>query len=95
MRAALDAAYRYLAYGSRSESEMRIRLRRKGVLPNTMEKAIVRLRELRLLDDAAFAQQWVEHSRYQQPPGTTPRAVGAPPEGHPASGGGGVRPSDG
>ena len=69
MRAALDAAYRYLAYGSRSESEMRIRLRRKGVLPNTLEKAIARLRELRLLDDAAFAQQWVEHRATSNPRG--------------------------
>ena len=69
LRAALDSAYRYLSYGARSESQMRTRLRQKGVLPNTMDKAIVRLRELRLLDDTAFAQQWVERRALSNPRG--------------------------
>lgn len=68
-RVALDAAYRYLTYRPRSESEMRTRLRRKGVRPNTLEKTLERLRQLRLLDDAAFAQQWVEHRAATNPRG--------------------------
>ena len=58
--AALSSALRLLAYRPRSESELRGRLARAGIAPRVLEAVVARLRELRLLDDAAFAGGWVE-----------------------------------
>jgi regulatory protein len=57
---ALATAMRSLAYGPRSEREVRTSLARKRVPPDVVTETIARLYELRLLDDAAFARSYVE-----------------------------------
>lgn len=66
---ALASALRLLSYRPRTEGEMRDRLTRKGVAPDVVESVIVRLRELRLLDDAAFSRSWVENRNLSSPRG--------------------------
>ena len=57
----LGAAYRYLGYRPRSESELRERMQRRGFAAETVDAAITRLQEQQLLDDEAFAQFWREN----------------------------------
>jgi len=57
----LAAAYHYLSYRPRSESEIRERMQRRGFAVETIDAAIARLREQSLLDDEAFAQFWKEN----------------------------------
>jgi len=54
----LDKAYRYLSYRPRSEKEMRDKLLEKFE-PETVGKAIERLKEYKFIDDADFARMWV------------------------------------
>jgi regulatory protein len=53
-----NAALDYLSYRPRSESELKMRLHRRGFDDGTIESILPRLRELRLIDDQAFAQFW-------------------------------------
>ena len=57
----LNAAFRFLSYRPRSESEIRERLRQRGFDMDIQEAVIVRLREQGLGDDKAFAQFWKEN----------------------------------
>ncbi len=57
---ALAAALRSLAYGPKSEKELRQALTRRRVPPDVLAETIARLKELRLLDDADFARTYVE-----------------------------------
>jgi regulatory protein len=57
----LAAAYRYLGYRPRSESEIRERMQRRGFAVETVDAVIARLQEQNLLDDQAFAQFWKEN----------------------------------
>ncbi len=57
---ALAAALRALAYGPKSEKELRQALTRRGVPPDILAETVTRLKELRLLDDAEFARTYVE-----------------------------------
>ncbi len=57
---ALDAALRLLAYRPRSESEIRTRLLRRGLPSDVIGAVIEKLRGYGYVDDAAFAQFWVE-----------------------------------
>jgi regulatory protein len=57
----LEAAYRYLGYRPRSESEIRGRMQRRGFVPETVDAAIDKIREQGLLDDEAFARFWKEN----------------------------------
>lgn len=59
-REALAAALRLLAGRSRSEQDLRGRLRRRGLSRPAVEAAVGRVRELGYLDDAAFARFFVE-----------------------------------
>ena len=68
-RSALDAAYRFLAYRPRSEAEVRGRLRRRKVDPGLIEQAVAKLKDQRLIDDAAFAHQWTENRAGHSPRG--------------------------
>ncbi|HYM14168.1 MAG TPA: regulatory protein RecX [Dehalococcoidia bacterium] len=68
-RAALDAAVAMLARRPCSEREVRQRLARRKVAPALAEETVGRLRDARLLDDAAYAHVWTE-SRDR----TSPRA---------------------
>ncbi len=66
---ALEAALRLLGYRPRSESELRQRLALKKHSPSAVDAALVRLRELQLVDDEAFARYWVEQRQARQPRG--------------------------
>lgn len=57
----LDAAFNYLSYRPRSESEVRERLQRRGFDGDCIEAVLARLKEQGLVDDAAFAQFWKEN----------------------------------
>ncbi len=59
-RGAIEAALRLLAVHPRSEKDLRQRLRRRGWQPAAVDAAVGRMRELRYLDDAAFARFWVD-----------------------------------
>jgi regulatory protein len=69
---ARHAALRLLEARPRSITEIRERLRRKDFADEAIEAAIVRLSELGMLDDAAFAHFWVENRQ-----SCRPRGVGA------------------
>ena len=56
----LDAALRFLEPRQRSIGEVRRRLTRVGYRTELVEGAIVRLVELGVLDDQAFARTWIE-----------------------------------
>lgn len=57
---AMAATLRLLSYRPRSETELRQRLARRDTPPAVVEETLQRLRELNLVDDAAFARAWVE-----------------------------------
>jgi regulatory protein len=56
----MAAAFRLVSYRPRSEKELRDRLRRRGFPEANVTAAVDRMKELRLVDDAAFAASWVE-----------------------------------
>lgn len=66
---AWNAALRLLEVRPRTEHEIRDRLRRKEFLPEQIDKVVVRLRELELLDDAQFARLWVANRQNLNPRG--------------------------
>lgn len=66
---ALDAALRLLGYRPRSEREVRDRLTRRGLPHDVVTATVTRLRELGLLNDAAFAKAWVESRGIGSPRG--------------------------
>jgi len=57
----LNAAIRYLGYRPRSETEIRQRLYKRGFDGDCTEKALARLKEQGLVDDAAFARFWKDN----------------------------------
>ncbi|WP_432421029.1 recombination regulator RecX [Nocardia cyriacigeorgica] len=57
---AKDACLRLLAVRARSRAELAQRLAAKGYTAEVSEQALDRLTEVGLIDDAAFAQQWVQ-----------------------------------
>ena len=57
----LDAAFHYLNYRPRSESEVKERLQRRGFDAECIEAVIAKLKEQSLVDDVAFAQFWKEN----------------------------------
>lgn len=59
-QAALDRAGRLLAVRPRTEHELRARLAAAGCDRDAVDAALARLIELRMIDDAAFAAQWIE-----------------------------------
>ncbi|WP_330256850.1 recombination regulator RecX [Nocardia sp. NBC_00565] len=60
---AKEACLRLLAVRARSRAELAQRLAAKGFTPDITERALDRFTEVGLIDDAAFAEQWV-HSRH-------------------------------
>jgi len=66
-RGAKEAALRLVSYRPRSERELRERLDRKGFPRPAVEETLRRLRELGLLDDAAFARFWAETRQAARP----------------------------
>jgi regulatory protein len=57
---AVEGALKLLALGPRSERDLRLRLRRRGLGRPAVDHALARMRELGYLDDAAFARSYVE-----------------------------------
>ncbi len=68
--AAMAAALRLLGHRARSVAELRTRLLRQDYSPAIVERVVARLKELGYLDDAAFAQRWVETRQRTSPRGT-------------------------
>jgi regulatory protein len=60
---ALDLGYRYLGHRDRTVAEMRRHLEAKRVEPDTIDAALAELGEQGYLDDARFAQRFVEDRR--------------------------------
>jgi regulatory protein len=60
---ALDLSYRYLGFRDRTVLEVRRHLESKRVEPDTIEQTVAELSELGYLDDARFAQRFVEDRR--------------------------------
>ncbi|RDI42522.1 SOS response regulatory protein OraA/RecX [Nocardia mexicana] len=60
---AKDVCLRLLTDRARSRSELADKLAAKGFTPDVAERVLNRLAEVGLIDDAAFAEQWV-HSRH-------------------------------
>lgn len=52
---ALDIAYRYLSYRSRTVSEIKEKLKKVQVSSEVIEKVILKLKDLKLVDDRTFA----------------------------------------
>jgi regulatory protein len=73
LRKAMERAGRWLALRPRTESEMRDRLLQGGFDEGTVESAVARLVQLRLIDDESFARQWVEERARRK--GLGPRAL--------------------
>jgi regulatory protein len=55
----VEIGIRFLARGRRFEREVRAHLRKKGVARGELDGAILRLKELALVDDAETAKAWV------------------------------------
>jgi regulatory protein len=66
---AMESALAYFAHRPRSERELRDYLTRRETPPEVLEAVIGRLVELQLVDDAAFAQYWVENRQQHRPRG--------------------------
>ena len=66
---AYDRAVQYLSVRPRSEAEVRRRLERAEVDPETVEAVVVRLTEQGYLNDAEFARYWVENRQLFRPKG--------------------------
>jgi regulatory protein len=65
----LESAARFLEVRSRSVTEVRRRLTSAGYRTDLVEGAIVRMGELGMLDDEAFARAWVESRDRARPRG--------------------------
>lgn len=69
-RQALGQALRWLSFRPRTEAEIASRLAQGGVEPLAVARVVARLAELRLVDDAAFAEWWVSGRSAHRPKGT-------------------------
>ncbi|MBI3966004.1 MAG: RecX family transcriptional regulator [Chloroflexi bacterium] len=66
---AVDRALNFLSFRPRSESEVRRNLTKAGIGPEEVDRTLVRLREIGLLDDAAFARYWSDNRATFNPRG--------------------------
>jgi regulatory protein len=62
-------SYDFLSYRVRSEKEIRDKLKLKEISSGTIEKTILHLKELKLLDDEEFARQLVKEKLSSKPAG--------------------------
>lgn len=67
---ALNASLHFLSYRPRSEGEIRQRLRKSGTDDEVIDRVIQQLRDWRYVDDADFAQRWVENRTLHRPRGS-------------------------
>jgi regulatory protein len=61
VEATYERALKFLGTRPRSETEVRRRLREKGVVPELIDEVLARLSRAGLVDDKAFASFWVEN----------------------------------
>lgn len=66
---AYDRALRFLSYRPRSAAELRRHLGEAEIDPDTIEETLARLAEQGYLDDAEFAQFWIENRQRFRPKG--------------------------
>jgi len=59
----LSVAFKHFSASDKSEKQMRDFLHKKGFSEDSVEKVILRLKELNYIDDRAFARTFVEHSK--------------------------------
>jgi len=57
-KSCFKAALHYLGYRPRSEAEVKNMLHRRGFSSEIVDKVVIRLKELRQIDDVAFAYYW-------------------------------------
>ena len=62
-----NAAYSFLSYRPRSAAELRTRLFKRGCQESDVEHVISHLRQMGLVDDAAFARFWKENRESFRP----------------------------
>jgi regulatory protein len=62
-----NASLKYLSYRTRSEKEVRDKLRTKNIEPEIIEKIIAKLKEKRFINDEEFAKQWIENRNRFKP----------------------------
>jgi regulatory protein len=61
-----NKALEFLSYRTRSEKEIRDKLKAKQVEPQVIEKIIAKLKEKKFINDENFARQWIENrSRFK------------------------------
>ncbi len=63
----LNAAFQFLSYRPRSESETRDRLKKRGYAEEEIERTVAQLINLKLLNDTAFAEFWKENRNSFRP----------------------------
>jgi regulatory protein len=63
----LNAAFRFLGYRPRSETEVRQRLQHRGYETRDIEKVVSELKRLDLINDATFAEFWKDNRNSFQP----------------------------
>lgn len=61
IEASYERALKFLGPRPRSETEVRRRLKEKGVEPDTIDEVVARLNRAGLVNDEAFASYWVEN----------------------------------
>jgi regulatory protein len=67
--AAYQHALNFLSYRSRTESEVRVYLRKRGLEESNIQAVLERLQRSGLLNDQRFAQDWVENRSEYRPRG--------------------------
>ncbi len=69
MTRAYQIALRFLSYRPRSEAEIRTRLEREKLIPETIEQIVTKLYNERQLDDKRFAEMYAESKMLKKPIG--------------------------
>lgn len=67
IKKAITAALNLIAFRSRASGELARKLREKGYSAEAATTAVERMRELGYLDDARFAERWVENRQEHRP----------------------------
>ena len=62
-----NKALEFLSYRTRSEKEVREKLKLKQAEPQVIEKVISKLKEKRFINDEEFARQWIENRERFKP----------------------------
>lgn len=71
VRQAKESAFTLLSYRSRSEQELRRRLRQKDYPDDVVDQVMAELIQLDLVNDARFSQDWVQNRIQTRPMGRT------------------------